>query len=311
MSKKVSTGLKSIFIIAIAVLVIYIFGFGAITKFIFKKVLFTPYNIVGIIMTIAAIFGGYINKRQGHWLLKVLTIISAIISLFSIICTILSWFNIDLLNLIWINLLKPIFVSIGNVLLWILISIVAILLLCFIIYIVIKLIGWIKEEIKLKEKHKVYQGQRELVNNIAKQNNLDINFKDELIQNKEQHNKDIHKINLSFPQKEIQDSQKEIKQPKKEKDESKIEIKEPKKQIEKPTIEIENPKIHKIIDLPSDYELKISNNICPVCGWLLKKRINKKTGEQFRGCSNYGYHNCTFTMSDEEYLRIYKKYNFS
>ena len=205
MSKKISTGLKSIFLIAVAGLVIYIFGFGAITKFIFKKVLFTPYNIVGIIMTAAAIFGGYINKRQGHWLLKVLTIISAVISLFSIICTILSWFNIDLLNLIWVNLLKPIFVSIGNILLWILISIVAIILLCFIIYIVIKLIGWIKEEIKLKEKHKVYQGQRELVNNIAKQNNLDIHIIDEAIQNTEQNNKEIYEIDLSSPQKKLKD----------------------------------------------------------------------------------------------------------
>ena len=63
------------------------------------------------------------------------------------------------------------------------------------------------------------------------------------------------------------------------------------------------------IILPDDYELQISNNICPVCGWYLKKRINSQTGEQFRGCSNYGYHNCTFTISDVDYLRIYKKYH--
>lgn len=163
MNKKVSTGLKSLFIIIIAVLLISIFGVGSITKFVFKKILFTPYNIVGIIMTIFTICGGYITKRQGHWVLKALTILSGLVSVLSFVTTVLSWFDIQLWFLLWSNILKPAVISVGTVLLWIVTGVIALALIGFIIYAIIKIICYIKEEKEWKLNSIVYQEQKTLV----------------------------------------------------------------------------------------------------------------------------------------------------
>lgn len=277
MNKKLSTGLKSLGIIVLAVVLICVFGFGSITKFIFKKMLFTPYNVVGIIMTVVTICGGYLTRRQGHWLKLVLTILCGIVSAFSFACTICSWFNVNLLNLIWIKGLKPAVVSVGTVLLWILIVVVGIAVIGFAIYGLIKLICYIKEEKEWKTSQKVYQNQKVIVEQIAREN-----IKEMIIPK------------VSPPKLQQSASDTPI-------------VKPTQKPIEQPKVPIkEEPKQ---VILPNDYELKISNNICPVCGWYLKKRINSETGEQFRGCTNFAYHDCTFTIPDDEYIRIYKKYH--
>lgn len=277
MNKKLSTGLKSLFIIIVTISMFCIFGIGSITKFVFKQVLFTPYNIVGIIMTIATICGGYINKREGHWLNLTLTILSGFVSLFSFVCTICSWFNINLLYLIWVNALKPAAMTFGTILLWIFIVTIGISLIGFMVYGSIKIVCYIKDEKKWKIDLKIYSSQKNLIENIAESNAKKSITSIQSTIKKEEHSKSPQQNNLT------------------------------------PTV-TEKPKLKtnqntKQINLPNDYELKISNNICPVCGWYLKKRINKKTNEQFRGCSNFAYHNCTFTISDDEYIKIYKKFH--
>ena len=278
MNKKLSTGLKSLFIIIIAVIVISLFGLGSITKFVFKKLLFTPYNIVGIIMTISTICGGYINKRQGHWIKLTLTIISGIISLFSLVCTICSWFNIDLLHIIWTKALRPTVISVGTVFLWILIVAIGIAVVGFVIYGLVKLICYIKDEKDWQEGQKIYNSQKVMVEKIAKENSIQNTDSKSLSQKNQQNVSKIPEIKEVLPnfidKNEAQQKQ-DIKQ----------------------------------VILPNDFELKVSNNICPECGWFLKKRINSQTGEQFRGCTNFAYHNCLFTISDDEYIRIYKKYH--
>ncbi len=284
MNKKVSTGLKSLFIIIIAVLLISILGFGSITKFVFKQILFTPYNIVGIVMTIFTICGGYITKRQGHWVLLTLTILSGLVSVFSFVTTVLSWFDIHLWSLLWNNILKPAVITVGTVLLWIILGVIALALIGFIIYGIIKLICYIKEEKEWKLNNIVYLKQKTLVEKIARENYTP-NVKP---QAKVEKNKSI-----SYESQQ------------------KVEIKQsnnPSKIIEENKI-VETKQVEDQIILPDDFELKISNNICPVCGWYLKKRINSQTGEQFRGCTNFAYHDCTFTIPDDEYIRIYKKYH--
>lgn len=277
MNKKLTTGLKSLGLIILAIVLLSVFGFGSVTKFVFKKMLFTPYNIVGIIMTIVAICGGYINKRQGHWLKLVLTILCGIVSIFSFACTICSWFNINLLYLIWANVLKPAVVSVGTVLLWILIVVVGISVTGFTIYGIVKLICYIKEEKEWKTSQSIYQSQKIIVDQIAREN-----FK----QNAD------YKTPNSKGQQTISNI-KEVEPEQKPDEGTKVQLKEEIQQVR----------------LPNDYELKISNNICPECGWYLKKRINRETGEQFRGCTNFAYHECTFTISDDEFIRIYKKYH--
>lgn len=284
MNKKISTGLKSLFIIILAVLLICIIGFGSITKFIFKQFLFTPYNLVGIVMTITTICGGYITKRQGHWILLVLTILSGLVSVFSFVTTILSWFGIQLWSLLWSNILNPAIISVGTVLLWILIGIIALTLIAFIIYGIIKLICYIKEEKEWNINNIVYQEQKTLVEKIAKENHASIISP----QVNDKKGKSISNKSQEKEKNQTNDSQSRIVD---ENDTAKI--KRPEKQI----------------TLPNDFELKISNNICPICGWYLIKRINGQTREQFRGCTNFAYHNCTFTISDDEYLRIFKKYH--
>jgi len=284
MNKKVSTGLKSLFIIIIAVLLISILGFGSITKFVFKQILFTPYNIVGIVMTIFTICGGYITKRQGHWVLLTLTILSGLVSVFSFVTTVLSWFDIHLWSLLWNNILKPAVITIGTVLLWIILGAIALALIGFIIYGIIKLICYIKEEKEWKLNNIVYQKQKTLVEKIARENYTP-NVKP---QAKVEKNKSIlYESQEKVEIKQSNNSSKII-------DENKI---------------VETKQVEDQITLPDDFELKISNNICPVCGWYLKKRINSQTGEQFRGCTNFAYHDCTFTIPDDEYIRIYKKYH--
>lgn len=284
MNKKVSTGLKSLFIIIIAVLLISILGVGSITKFVFKQILFTPYNIVGIVMTIFTICGGYITKRQGHWILLTLTILSGLVSAFSFVTTALSWFDIHLWSLLWTNILKPAVISVGTVLLWIVIGVVALALIGFIIYGIIKLICYIKEEKEWELNNIVYQKQKTLVEKIAREN---------------------HTPNVK-PQANVEKN-KSISYESKEKVEIKPSNNQSKIIDENKMVEIKQ--IEEQIILPDDFELKISNNICPVCGWYLKKRINGQTGEQFRGCTNFAYHDCTFTIPDDEYIRIYKKYH--
>lgn len=284
MNKKVSTGLKSLFVIIIAVLLVSIFGFGSITKFVFKQILFTPYNIVGIVMTIFTICGGYITKRQGHWILLTLTILSGLVSAFSFVTTILSWFDIYLWSLLWANVLKPAVISVGTILLWIVIGAIALALIVFIIYGTIKLICYIKEEKKWKLNNIVYQEQKTLVEKIAKENcTQDIKTQTQAKEIKSISNENQAKIDIE----PCNNQSKTI-------DENKM---------------LKIKRVEEQIVLPNDFELKISNNICPVCGWYLKKRINSQTGEQFRGCTNFAYHDCTFTISDEEYIQIYKKYH--
>ena len=273
MNKKVSTGLKSLFIIIIAVLIISILGFGSITKFVFKQILLTPYNIVGIVMTVFTICGGYITKRQGHWVLLVLTVLSGVVPVFLFVTTVLSWFDIHLWSFLWTNILKLSVISIGTILLWIGIGVVALVLIGFMIYGIIKLICYIKEEKEWKLNNIVYQKQKTLVEKAR------VNY----IPYANSEVKDEKNNSISY---QVQ---------------KKVEI----KQSNNPTKMIEEDKkfetkqaVGQII-LPDDFELKISNNICPVCGWYLKKRINSQTGEQFRGCANFAYNDCTFTISDD------------
>ena len=277
MNKKLSTGLKSLGIIVLSVVLLWVFGFGAVTKFVFKKMLFTPYNIVGIVMTVVTICGGYINKRQGHWIKLTLTILSGLVSAFSFACTICSLFNVNLLNLIWTKGLKPTIISVGTVLLWILIVVVGIAVVGFAIYGLVKLICYIKEEKDWKTSQRLYQSQKVIVDQIAREN-----MKPNV----------VSKTQMPKTQQTISNVQ-EMKPIQKTVEETKV---QPKEEVQ-------------LVVLPNDYELKISNNICPECGWYLKKRINSETGEQFRGCTNFAYHDCTFTISDEEYIKIYKKYH--
>lgn len=273
MSKKLSTGLKSLGIIILAIVLIFVFGFGSITKFVFKKFLFTPYNIVGIIMTIFTICGGYITKRQGHWLKVVLTLLTACASIFSFACTICSWFNIDLIKIIWFQGLKPAVVTVGTVLLWIFLIIISVAIVGFIIYGIVKLIIYIKEEKEWKESLKIYNSQRVLVTKIIKNNSPNV-----LKQGIKEGN-DTRQTSTNTKTLQVQ-----------------VKLTEQKNT---------NPQIV----VPNNYELQISNNICPECGWYLTKRINGQTGEKFRGCSNFAYHDCKFTISNDEYIRIYKKFH--
>ena len=289
---KIKTGLKSLAIIVASVLLFHLFGIGSITKFVFDKFLFTPYNIVGIIMTIVTICGGYVTKRQGHWLLLTLTIISGIVSVFSLVSTVLSWFNINLWGYLWTSLFVPAVTTIGTILIWIFAAVIAIALVLFAIYGIIKLICYIKEQKELEISNKNYESQKSLINEIVKENNdktFTINNSNTNINNNFE--RSIENQNNKVEKKEIKE---------------KIDIKENIEVVDKSIIK-ERKDVKDII-LPNDDELKISNNICPSCGWRLIKRVNRKTKEQFRGCTNFAYHGCKFTISDKDYLDIYWKF---
>lgn len=180
MRKELKTGLKSILIILLAALTLSLFGRGEITDLILKKVLFTPYNIVGIIMSIVTIFGYRINKKQGHWLKLTLTILIGIVTVFPFVCTICSWFNVNLLNLIWVKVLKPATISVLTVLMWIVIVIVCLSIIGFMIYELIQLICNIKEKIKSKT------DQKDIEKQIDKKENIPITEIHDSIQNDQQ-----------------------------------------------------------------------------------------------------------------------------
>ncbi len=171
--------------------------------------------------------------------------------------------------LIWANVLKPAVVSVGTVLLWILIVVVGISVTGFTIYGIVKLICYAKEEKEWKTSQSIYQSQKIIVDQIAREN-----FKK---------NTDYKTLNSKGQR--TTSNIKEVEPVQKSDEGTKVQLKEEIQQVR----------------LPNDYELKISNNICPECGWYLKKRI--------RGCTNFAYHECTFTISDDEFIRIYKKYH--
>ena len=280
MNKKISTGIRSLFIIIIAILLLSILGYGSITKFVFDKFLFTTYNIVGIIMTLVTIFGGYITKKQGHRLYLALTIISGLITVLSYTTIILSLLNINLWDLVLKNVIKPV----GTFLLWTIIGVGALALILFIVYLISNLVSYIKDKKKSKIDNNVCQSQPSIV---VKTTIEDKETKAEL-KSQIQSSKKIsstHQNQEKFNTMQGNNS---------------IVVNDKNKIVEL----AENDLI-----LPNDYELKISKNICPICGWYLKKRINHQTGEQFRGCTNFGYHNCNFTISNEEYRRIQRKYH--
>ena len=281
MKKKYSIGLKSLLIIIAAIIIVSVFGFDYVTKFVLQKVLFTPYNIVGIIMTLATRCGIYINKRQGHWLKKTITWIFGVSAALSFVCTIMSWMKIDIWSYLLNNVLRPAVVSIWTVLAWCIIALISFLLLCLMIYCIIKIVCQIKER-------RASQKSCEEPKAILTENEEKIN----------QHN-------AEFVLADVADNQHEITNESQEEFPAAIDEqhKHHNTTTAKDMVFLKQDEI-----LSEDDELKISENKCPLCGWYLKKRTNRQTGEQFRGCSNYYYHNCTFTISDEEYLRIYKKY---
>lgn len=310
--KKIKTIIRVIIILIIAIVVVELFGQGSITDFILKKVLFTPYNIVGFIMAIATIFGVHITKRQGHWLKTTITIICGIASASSFIITILGWFKIDIGNILWSKVFEPAVITVGTVLMWIIIAVVGIALFAMLVYGIVSLVRYIcsKRDAarasrvacsttvvscvdKNKRKYRVEKTKMDHLSGVPHIESIRPKISilsDEHTSNNLDKSKLVGKSSVSEVSHTNEEKLKEI-----------IGFEEKKDDSGKAT--------YSHYELSEADEIAISNNICPVCGWRLIKRINSETGEQFRGCTNYGYHNCTFTISDERYLRIYWKYH--
>lgn len=304
MKKRTKTILRVIIISVLAIIVVGLLGRSSISNFILKKVLFTPYNIVGFIMAIATLFGFHITKRQGHWLKTTITIICGFASVVSFVGTILGWFEIDIGKMIWNVIFEPAIITVSTVLIWIFIVIVAISLIIVAIYGILALANKIRNKHNDRKTNEIiYVKQKVLptANNRNKYRVAKIQFDDgvrvphiDTLQPKVSTNNATKSVCVGESLEEKVESHNEDKL-------KKIVGFEEKRNI--------------VINICSDNELSeadeidISNNVCPKCGWYLIKRINKETGEQFRGCTNYGYHNCTFTVSDDQYLKIYRKYH--
>lgn len=54
---------------------------SVITQFVYEKIVFTPYNIAGIIMICLAPFGIWFGKKGGYYLLKIISFVIAFISI--------------------------------------------------------------------------------------------------------------------------------------------------------------------------------------------------------------------------------------
>lgn len=312
MKKKMRTVIRVIIISILAIFVVGLFGRGSISNFILKKVLFTPYNIVGFAMAIATIFGFHITRRQGHWLKVAVTVICGIASVSSFLITILGWFDIDVGQDLRNKVLEPAVINVGTVLMWSIIALVGIALFTIMVYGIVSLIRYIcgkrnnKKESEFacssaavscanKNKRK-YRVDKIKIDHIRGVRHIEsIRHNNSTLRNEQAaNNLDKNKFASTSVDNEVS-----------HKNEEKL----------KRIIGFEETEgnvastLHNHKELSESDEIDISNNVCPVCGWHLIKRINKETGEQFRGCTNYGYHNCTFTISDERYLRIYWKYH--
>lgn len=92
--KTISRIIKFIPIILGLAVVSNIFGNESkITEFYREKVVFTPYNIVGLIMILCALGGGWIGRKNGSLLFKVVTFLLSSISYFSFIANFVNFFN--------------------------------------------------------------------------------------------------------------------------------------------------------------------------------------------------------------------------
>jgi len=266
MRKPEKIGIKSFGIILASIILICLFGNNNICNLIFKKILLTPYNIVGIILTFFSIGRAYISKKESSSILKVITLFIYMFTFCSYVFIVCGWLNFDLWNWIWDNIL----VGPLTICLYLLLIIIALIVLIFIIWLIVILIqNWLenKDEVKYKE-----YSYLELISKPKKE-----------------------KIEISSQEIFIDENKKiKTKEENAKKEENKI--------IN--TISIIEDEFDR-----TKYEEDISNNICPECGNYLTKRTNPKTGESFRGCTNYRRKNCRFTISDKRYLEIYKKYH--
>ena len=188
MKKNKKVKIKSVFIILFAVIIGGALGVDTITRIIYKKFLFTPYNTTGIIMTICSCCGLYINKKQSHWIRKTLSIIFGSVSFFSSLGIIFSWLNLDLRSFIFNLLLKYIAAPVLTVIFWIVVGVIGLAVLVLIIYNLFYFLSFIKERKNKKAKAKVVETIEyfdiELVNNISDQhiNNQIINSNKEILE---------------------------------------------------------------------------------------------------------------------------------
>lgn len=312
MKKKNSTIIRVIIISIIAIFVVGLLSRGLVSDFILKKVLFTPYNIVGFIMAIATIFGVHITKRQGHWLKTTITIICGIASVSSFVITILGWFEIDIGNILWSKVVEPAVITVGTVIMWIIIAVVGIALLTMLVYGIVSLVKCICSKRNAtkasratcsttvvssanKNKRK-YRVEKKMINPVSA-----VSHRESIRPNISTIDKKCASNNLDKNKLVSKNLVRETSHNNEEKLKEIIGFEEKK--------DVSTKTAYSLYELSKDDEIDISNNICPICGWYLIKRINGETGEQFRGCTNYGYHNCTFTISDERYLRIRRKYH--
>jgi len=239
-----------------------------IARFYNENILFTPYNITGIIMVVLATFGVWCGKKRGHTFFKVVSTVAEIMTILSLLSTAIHWLRLDKIvgqeTNDEIHKLTMRFRIIGIV-------VISIVILSVLLWGIFK----IKARLERKKQKKDKENES---NNILMKAPLEVG-----------------QINPKGFQNCLKEKGKVIKSPAaKDLDTVKDGLISNQSNLISTIIVSDN----------TSRSYKIGHKICPSCGGKLVKRQNHSTEEWFMGCENYfSYINCKFTVSYSEYKK--------
>lgn len=265
---------------------IILFGIGGLLSKLFgpdneitiwyrENILFTVYNIVGIIMVLLAMCGIWVGTRKGSKMFKAVSTIALVVSIVPIIVSIISivvpkdvaiGVSEHMTNML--NSLKIVLIATG--------SLIALLVL---IWIIVKLVNFFKLNIRERR----YKGQNSRFSYVQ--------ANEPKAQDLVSKQNETQKFIIEIAHKETSNISNE---------------KLLEEEINK-TNEANNSTLEESLN-KNDYLEKIVANICPMCGGRLKSHQNHKTNKWFMGCENYfTSQQCRFTIDYAEYKLLKNK----
>lgn len=240
-----------------------------VVKFYNEKILFTPYNITGIIMLILACCGVWCGKKGGHRILSVITKVMFVLTALSFISGVVSWIGLDIPK----SIAHTAIVKIVHNLKVFGIVILSLFGASVLLFVVIKLVGTIKGKSNSSNMSNSSYRHND-INDLYQQSKM---LKGILDREESQTSPDIKKQNALSSQVIVEKYEQNNTESSQE----------------------------KIIDTFPESAYYIANKICPLCGGKLTGRQNHKTSKWFMGCENYfSSRRCEFTINYDKFKRL-------
>lgn len=269
-----------------------IFGENSeITSFYEDQILFTPYNIVGMIMIPLAPFGIWVGKKNGKKLFATVSKALTAMSILPWIANVLSWARIQEYSDPKLERRATMFRIIALIA-WIVLIIIFV---CFVI-------KRIKTSIEKREKS---ENKEIITEKIDIHDNFLPKTPETLETTIKSNDKNLLLKKVSENEVLVQDDKKEDAYVEEKTFSAQQHI-----QQEELIILADDTVDENFESVPYSYDLhQIAKRICPECGGRLKSRQNRETKEWFMGCQNYfSSIKCTFTIDYRDFKEIEREF---